>query len=116
MLSNGSFLGEVGNSLIANVACNFKKPVIVFCETFKFWDKILLDSFHEGNISFGLEEVWREGKDLKDLKDLKVNRLELSYEVTSAKVLNMVVCELGYIPPTSVKVVIREYVGEEIEL
>ena len=50
MLSNGSLLGDVGTSLIACVANNFKKPVIVFCETYKFWDKILMNSFQSNNM------------------------------------------------------------------
>ena len=50
MLSNGSLLGDVGTSLIACVANNFKKPVISFCETYKFWDKILMNSFQSNNM------------------------------------------------------------------
>lgn len=105
MLSNGNLLGEPGNSLIANVAYNFKKPVIVFSETFKFWNKIQIDSFHSPNIFF-----------YKDKTNSELSRLGLNYDITPANVINMVVCELGYIPATSVKVVIREYVCEDIDL
>ena len=51
MLSNGSLLGNVGTSLIACIANNFKKPVISFCETYKFWDKILMNSFQTNNLN-----------------------------------------------------------------
>lgn len=51
MLSNGNLLGAVGTSLIGCVAYNFKKPVIAFSETYKFWDKILMNSFQSNNIS-----------------------------------------------------------------
>ena len=37
------------------------------------------------------------------------------YDITPANYINMVVCELGYIPPTSVPVVIREFSKEDIE-
>jgi translation initiation factor 2B subunit (eIF-2B alpha/beta/delta family) len=50
MLSNGSLVGEVGTSLISCIANNFKKPVIVFSETYKFWDKIMMNSFQTGNM------------------------------------------------------------------
>ena len=105
MLSNGSFLGEVGNSMIANIAYNFKKPVIVFCETFKFWDKIQINPFCCNNQYLSYEKSVDS-----------VNRLEINYDITPSRVLNMVVCEMGYIPPSSVKVVIREYVCDEIEV
>jgi len=50
MLSNGNLLGELGTSLIACIAYNFKKPVIAFSETYKFWDKILMNSIQTNNI------------------------------------------------------------------
>lgn len=50
MLSNGNLLGGVGTSLIACIANNFKKPVIAFSETYKFWDKIMMNSFQTGNM------------------------------------------------------------------
>lgn len=50
MLSNGNLLGELGTSLISCIAFNFKKPVIAFAETYKFWDKILMNSIQLNNI------------------------------------------------------------------
>jgi translation initiation factor 2B subunit (eIF-2B alpha/beta/delta family) len=50
MLSNGSLLGSVGTSLVSCVAYNFKKPVIAFSETFKFWDKIKMNSLQNNNM------------------------------------------------------------------
>ena len=105
MLSNGSFIGKVGNALISNIAYNFKKPVIVFCETFKFWDKIILDSLTKENLFVD-----------KISENSDVNILNLNFDITDARVINMVVCEMGYIPASSVKVVLREYVCDEIEL
>jgi translation initiation factor eIF-2B subunit delta len=97
MLSNGNLLGAVGTSLISCIAYNFKKPVIAFSETYKFWDKNLMNSFSADN--FIIEN----------------NYLNLLYDITPANYINMVVCELGYIPPTSVPVVIREFGQEDIE-
>lgn len=102
MLSNGNLLGRNGSSIIAHVANHFKIPVIVFCETFKFWNKIQIDSFHVPNVYFTKDD---------GLKD--VNRLCLHYDITSANLIKMIICELGLIPPTSIKVILREYVNEE---
>lgn len=104
MLSNGNMLGEVGSSLIANVAFNYKKPVIIFCESFKFWDKIQIDSFHTPNVR------------VSEVAGLDLNKITLNYDITPSSMINMVVCELGMIPSSSVKVVIREYVNEDEEI
>ncbi len=104
MLSNGFLLSKTGSSLIAHVSNNFKKPVIVFSETYKFWDKIQIDSYHFPNVHF------------KNIEKDSIKRLSLYYDITSANLINMVVCELGLIPATSIKVILREYVDEEINL
>lgn len=106
MLSNGYLQGQVGTSLLACISNNFKKPVIAFCQTYKFWDKIMLDSIQSNN--FHEEQTSHNG--------LKFTSLELKYDITPANYINMVVCELGYIPPTSVPVVIREFGQKEIEV
>jgi translation initiation factor 2B subunit (eIF-2B alpha/beta/delta family) len=70
MLSNGYLLGSVGTSLIACIAYNFKKPVIAFSETYKFWDKIQMNTFQPSNIK--LEKI-----------DNKVNIIFLKYNFIS---------------------------------
>lgn len=105
MLSNGSLLGAVGSSLVACIAYNFKKPVIVFSETFKFWDRIQMNSLQSNNLT----------TEINNEKDSNVNYLKMLYDITPANYINMVVCELGYIPPTSVPVVIREFGQEDID-
>ena len=108
MLSNGNLQGQVGTSLLACIANNFKKPVIAFCQTFKFWDKIMLDSLQKNNFSRVQCVDQQDGT--------RYNRMELEYDITPATYINMVCCEFGYIPPTSVPVVIREFGQKEIEL
>jgi translation initiation factor 2B subunit (eIF-2B alpha/beta/delta family) len=54
MLSNGNLLGELGTSMISCIASNFKKPVIAFSETYKFWDKMLMNSIQFNNIDIQL--------------------------------------------------------------
>jgi translation initiation factor eIF-2B subunit delta len=110
MLSNGSLLGEVGTSLISCIAYNFKKPVIAFSQTYKFWDKIMMNSFQSSNLKYDSTQFPDA-----DNQELTYNNMNLHYDITPANFINMVVCELGYIPPTSVPVVIREFGQEDIE-
>jgi len=43
----------------------------------------------------------------RDVKDMKL--LNLVYDLTPSDLIVLVVTELGYLPPSSVPVVIREY-------
>ena len=99
MLSNGYLQGQVGTSLLCCIANYFNKHVIAFCQTYKFWDKIMLNSIEKNNFNNIIEEY----------KDDKLQRLELNYDITPAIYINMVVCEFGSIPSTSVPVLIREF-------
>lgn len=44
ILSNGNVLSRVGTACIAMVAHEFRVPVLICCETFKFHERVLLDS------------------------------------------------------------------------
>ena len=99
MLSNGYLQGQVGTSLLCCIANYFNKHVIAFCQTYKFWDKIMLNSIEKNNFNNIIEEY----------KGDKLQRLELNYDITPAIYINMVVCEFGSIPSTSVPVLIREF-------
>ena len=45
LLANGYVMSRIGTSLIALVAKSYNVPVLVCCETYKFCDKVLTDSF-----------------------------------------------------------------------
>jgi len=45
MFSNGTMMSRVGSSLVAMMAHNQSIPVIVCCETYKFTERVQLDSF-----------------------------------------------------------------------
>lgn len=45
--------------------------------------------------------------DWRDVKDMKL--LNLVYDLTPSDLIVLVITELGYLPPSSVPVVIREY-------
>ena len=107
MLSNGDLQGKLGTASISCIANHFKKPVIAFCQYFRFWDKIMLDSFQGKSIN----KI--SSFDNKD--NFKYDKIQLEFDVTPAKDINMVICEVGNIPPTSVPFLIKEYLQKGIE-
>jgi len=118
MLSNGDLLGSNGTSLISLIAHNFKKPVIALSETYRFWDKVIMNS----NQFDYLERVEKSNYDSSTDKNLRINKgnenylvMKSKYDITPAKFINLIVCELGSIPPTSVPVIIREFGQEDLE-
>ena len=102
MLYNGALKGKLGTALLACIANNFKKPVIVLCQTFNFSDKIMFNSFSHDDGELN------RGKSYKEIT--------LDYDITPANYINMLICELGNIPATSVPVLIREFWKNEMKL
>ena len=39
---------------VAKIAKKYNKPVIAFCQTFKFWDKLMLDSLQKNNFAISI--------------------------------------------------------------
>eukprot|EP00298_Acanthocystis_sp_HF-20_P006415 c16284_g1_i2.p1 GENE.c16284_g1_i2~~c16284_g1_i2.p1 ORF type:complete len:339 (+),score=148.34 c16284_g1_i2:1-1017(+) len=114
LLTNGSVYSCAGTSLVAMVSHKFKVPVIVFCEPYKFVDAAKLDAMvmnEIGNPDKLLENTHEFShtalSDWKSLKNLKL--LNLLYDLTPMEFVQMVVTDVGLIPPTSVPVILREY-------
>jgi len=115
MLLNGTLVGRAGSALVAMAAHRLGVPVIVCCATFKFTERVLLDSICYNELGDPDELVeksapQRQGtRQLADWRDIpQLRLLNLRYDVTPTKFLTMVVTEAGVIPPTSVPVIIRE--------
>ncbi|KAK9768520.1 hypothetical protein K7432_000795 [Basidiobolus ranarum] len=124
MFSNGALLSRAGTAIVAMMASHQKIPVIVCCETYKFSDRVQLDSFVYNEIG-SIEEVastnrpsaTSNGKpprdqnsilaDWKSIPDLRL--LNLIYDLTPSEFITVVISEVGMIPCTSVPVVLREY-------
>jgi len=96
LLSNGHVLAAAGTQGVAMVARKKRIPVLALCETYKFSKKVQLDAF-----------TWNEllpsssSSPPDDVKGLGVR-----YDVT--REVEGVVCEMGYVPGTSVAVILRE--------
>ena len=134
ILSNGAVVSRVGTSVVAMMAHTFNRPVLLCCQTFKFSERVQLDSICSNELGdphdliFGYDEFsnWAALSDdyanpgppssiviangdpfTNSLNTLKI--LNLLYDLTPAKFVSIVITEVGLIPPTSVPVVIREY-------
>ncbi|KAH7442381.1 hypothetical protein KP509_03G085900 [Ceratopteris richardii] len=114
ILSNGTVYSRVGSASVAMVANAFHVPVMICCETYKFHERVQLDSicFNElgdpdalvkipGRKGLSELEGWSQSSHLK--------LLNLMYDVMPADYVSMIITELGMVPPTSVPVILREY-------
>ncbi|CAK4706504.1 unnamed protein product [Aphanomyces euteiches] len=129
IMSNGAAVARVGTALCAMTAHEFNVPVLFCCETYKFSDRVQLDSFTHNELrdpdelvnSYStdvntdrLNRPKAEGSssshvlaDWRDLPNLKL--LNLVYDLTPMEYVMVVVTEIGMIPPTSIPAIIREY-------
>jgi translation initiation factor eIF-2B subunit delta len=108
MFSNGYLLGKNGSSLISCLAHNYKKRVIALCETIKFSERSQMDSFLYNNITLE-SHIMKKSSNSKE-----INVLSMKYDLCPSHLIDMIICESGFIPTTSVPVIIREF-GKEQE-
>ncbi|KAK2367960.1 translation initiation factor eIF-2B subunit delta [Trifolium repens] len=117
VLSNGTVLSRIGTACIAMVAHEFRVPVLICCEAFKFHERVLLDSICcneigdpgavatvPGRMDINYLDNWTNKENLQ--------LLNLMYDVTPSDYISVIVTDHGMIPPTSVPVIVREY-GQE---
>jgi len=107
MMSNGRLFSRIGTALVAMEANDMDKPVIVLCETIKFTERVALDSIVHNEIA-PADELVIPGGPLTRWQ--KVEHLQLCnpmYDITPAEYIQMIVTELGNVPPTSVPVLHR---------
>ena len=50
VLGNGGVVGQIGTSMIAYMASQHKLPVIAFCETYKFTQRVNLDQIKNNEV------------------------------------------------------------------
>lgn len=122
LLVNGHLMSRAGTAMVAMVANAYNVPVIVCCETYKFCERVQIDSICFNELGDPDELIaTAEGntgrtealKDWRNNEHLKL--LNLVYDVTPSTFITMVVTEVGMIPPTSVPVILREYPLQSME-
>jgi len=117
LLSNGTVISRMGTAVVAMMADSQDLPVIVCCETYKFCERVQLDSIcvnEIGNpdelVATKAREAGGAGDTLADWQEVENLRLlNLVYDITPMDLVTMVITEVGNLPPTAVPVVIREY-------
>ncbi|CAH9084279.1 unnamed protein product [Cuscuta europaea] len=118
ILSNGTVYSRVGTACVAMVAHQFRVPVLICCEAYKFHERVQLDSICSNELcdpetiakvprgSAGGLDDWANSENLQ--------LLNLIYDATPADYVSMIITDYGMIPPTSVPVIVREYCREHL--
>ncbi|CAG8591843.1 1678_t:CDS:2 [Ambispora gerdemannii] len=111
-MSNGTLYSRVGTALVAMMAKDNHIPVIVCCETYKFTDRVQLDSFvmnEQGNpnelVNISTSITSKPGQLAGWLQQPDLKLLNLMYDLTPSQYITTVITEIGMIPCTSVPVV-----------
>ncbi|EGC33660.1 hypothetical protein DICPUDRAFT_5838, partial [Dictyostelium purpureum] len=116
VLSNGNLISRVGTSLVASMAKFYNVPFIVCCETYKFTERVQLDSICFNQIG-NPQDLTKQLGEKEGSKSLLENwesygslkLLNLMYDLTPIELIDMVITEVGMVPPTSIPVILREY-------
>lgn len=140
MLSNGAVISRAGTAVVAMLARRFNIPAIFFCETYKFSDKVQLDSIcwnevgdpsellrPAGSNSNGEAAAGQAGGQTGQLQGgeaqaaaaalpPRLKLLNIRYDLTPMKYVSLVITEVGMIPPTSVPVLLRESSKDDVNL
>lgn len=107
--ANGYLYARCGTSVVCMTANHYNVPVLVCCETYKFSEKTQLGSISRNEICDPKELFKDDPEESKSLlKEKNVTVLSLLYDLTPIEYVDVVVTELGFIPPTSVSVILRE--------
>ncbi len=117
LLANGHVIAAIGTAQMASVVSRVAHcPVVVCCETYKFWERAQSDAF-EFNELGDPDAVWkRSSPETLDLsladwrrgdKGGPLRLLNPAYDVLPPALVSAVVTELGTLPTTSVPVVLR---------
>jgi translation initiation factor eIF-2B subunit delta len=114
MLSNGTAVSRVGTAMVALMANAHNVPFIICCETYKFHLRAQVDSITSNELGdpddlISLRKFQKENilTDWRDIAKLKL--LNLTYDLTPAEFVSVIITEVGEIPSTAVPVIIREY-------
>ncbi|GAB6028438.1 hypothetical protein CHUAL_002599 [Chamberlinius hualienensis] len=110
LLANGFVMSRVGSSEVALVAKSFNKPVLVCCETYKFWDMVQTDAFviNELGNPEDLVQICPSYKPMATWKsEDTLNILNMYYDITPPDLVTVLINEGYVVPCSSVPVVLR---------
>jgi translation initiation factor eIF-2B subunit delta len=115
MFNNGTGLASAGTALVASVAHDARVPVLALCQSYKYSERVQTDAITQNEMRDAAHVLSAKPGDqsavsANDLKNSSVSAVGLVYDVTPASFIDVVVSEVGLVPPTSVPAVIREVV------
>lgn len=114
MMSNGTALSRVGTAVVAMMARSHNLPVMFCCETYKFCERVQLDSIVYNELGDPRDLISDGAEDADEYDSLpSLKLLNLRYDLTPIKYVTLVITEFGFLPPTSVPVLIREMTRRE---
>ena len=93
--SNGYALSKSGAAVVALFAKKHRKPFYVLIHTFMFSEKSQIDSLMINKSNY-------EGEGMEEI-------VELEHDLVPSKLISLLITEIGFMPPTSVPVVLREF-------
>jgi ribose 1,5-bisphosphate isomerase len=108
---NGAVVNKIGTSQIALAAHEARTNLIIAAETYKFAPRTILGELIE------IEE--RPGNEVlpdsiaHELQNVRVRNP--AFDVTPAEYIDLIVTEAGAIPPQMAYIIIRDYLGWEIQ-
>ncbi len=109
--ANGALVNKIGTSQLALAAHEARKSFMVAAETFKFSPSTIV-----GNPIEIEERSAEEVIDLSVLADLpKVQVRNPAFDFTPAEYIDMIVTDIGIIPPAMAYTVIKEHLGWKFE-
>ena len=103
---NGALINKIGTSQIALCAKEARVPFMVAAETYKFSPKTL---FGELVVIEERDPEEVAPKDILNLKNVKVRNP--AFDVTPRDYIDLIITEIGAIPPEMAYVIIRERLG-----
>jgi ribose 1,5-bisphosphate isomerase len=108
---NGSVINKIGTSQLALAAHEARKNVIIAAETYKFSPKSLLGELIEIEERSSWEVLPDEK--LKDFSNVSVKNP--AFDVTPREYIDLICTEVGAVPPEMAYIIIREFLGWELE-
>ncbi|MCZ7356968.1 MAG: ribose 1,5-bisphosphate isomerase [Candidatus Methanoperedens sp.] len=109
--ANGSVINKIGTSQLALAAHEARKNVIIAAETYKFSPKTLLGELVEIEERDSSEVISREK--LEVFSNVSVRNP--AFDVTPREYIDLIITEVGAIPPEMAYVIIKDYLGYGIE-
>lgn len=111
ILSNGTVVGTIGSASISALARERQIPTIFCCQTLKFHDGVQLDAFTQNELGDPELLKCRSREDSDSAKQY-LSLLNLKYDLTPSSFVSVIITELGFVPASSVPVILREQATE----